>query len=247
MKRKQSIRERLTIWIPYLMVVFGLISWFYPEVASHYYRLHHQAVIESIYRENELYVKPSPKEVEEYQAKLRAGDYASAQDMIKRGALLGSVSLPKINETLPIFYGSSDAELEMGVGTIELFDLPYGGPGAHSILTAHRGMAQADLFLHLDKMLNGDLFYVNQDNEILAYRIIKTQILHPWETDKVYRDNTQDLVTLFTCDPPFINTKRLLKTGKRIDIYDLTKQLNTWKERNDVSQLPSREKGENHQ
>ncbi|WP_336659017.1 class C sortase [Leucobacter sp. USHLN153] len=129
---------------------------------------------------------------------------------------MGRLRLPAIDLDLPIYHGTDDATLEHGVGHLEGTSLPVGGASQHSVLTAHRGLATAELFTRLDEVRPGDLFSIEVFGEVLAYRVSGTQVVRPDEGEALYPTFGKDLVTLVTCTPLGINSHRILVTGERV-------------------------------
>lgn len=130
--------------------------------------------------------------------------------------LMARVKIPKVNVDLPIYHGTSDDTLEQGVGHLKGTALPVGGETTHSVLTAHRGLAKAELFDNLDQVRTGDTFTVEVWGEVLTYRVRETRVVKPNETQSLYPVMGEDLVTLVTCTPLGINTHRILVTGERV-------------------------------
>ena len=73
--------------------------------------------------------------------------------------------------------GTSDEVLLKGVGHLEGSSYPLGGDSTHSVLTGHRGLAEAVLFTDLDKMQEGDKFYLHVMDEVLALSLIHISFL----------------------------------------------------------------------
>lgn len=151
-----------------------------------------------------------------------SGGDASADDKYDRllvgdaSGAMGRLSIPKISVDLPIYHGTSDETLAKGVGHLQGTSLPVGGESQHSVLTAHRGLAEATLFDNLDKLAIGDRFQISVFGEVLSYRIIETKVVAPENTESLFPRLGDDLVTLVTCTPLGINTHRILVTGERI-------------------------------
>ena len=138
-------------------------------------------------------------------------------DLIDVGESLGYITIPKIDVNLPIYEGTSDDVLLKGVGHLEGSSYPLGGESTHSVLTGHRGLAEAVLFTDLDKLQEGDKFYLHIMDEVLAYQVDQVKVVLPEETDDLTIVQGQDYCTLVTCTPYGINTHRLLVRGHRID------------------------------
>lgn len=147
------------------------------------------------------------------------GDQAgeSYVDLSGVGESIGYITIPKIDLELPIYEGSDDAVLQKGIGHMEQSSYPIGGEGTHSVLTGHRGLPDAELFTHLDKMEIGDRFYLHVLDEILAYRVDQIKVVEPNETGDLDIIPGKDYCTLVTCTPYSINTHRLLVRGVRTE------------------------------
>ena len=130
---------------------------------------------------------------------------------------IGHVEIPKINQDLPIYAGTSEEVLQKGVGHLEGTSLPVGGKGTHSVLTAHRGLPTAKLFTDLNKMKKGDVFYIHNIKEVLAYKVIDVFVVEPSDFDKVLVVEGKDYCTLLTCTPYMINSHRLLVRAERTE------------------------------
>ena len=144
------------------------------------------------------------------------GTGTSYVDLIDVGESLGYITIPKIDVNLPIYEGTSDDVLLKGVGHLEGSSYPLGGESTHSVLTGHRGLAEAVLFTDLDKLQEGDKFYLHIMDEVLAYQVDQVKVVLPEETDDLTIVQGQDYCTLVTCTPYAINTHRMLVRGIRV-------------------------------
>lgn len=136
--------------------------------------------------------------------------------MLELNEKLGHVEIPTINEDLPIYAGTSEDVLQMGVGHLEGTSLPIGGNSTHAVLTAHTGLPTAKMFTDLTKLKRGDKFYVHNLKETLAYQVDQIKIVEPTEFSDLLIAPGHDYVTLLTCTPYMVNTHRLLVRGHRI-------------------------------
>lgn len=130
--------------------------------------------------------------------------------------IMGTIIIPKINIRLPIYHGLGAYALSHGCGHIEGTSLPVGGKSSHCVLAAHRGLASAKLFTDLNKMKNGDVFYLKILDRTLTYKVDDIKTVDPSETKPIRIFKDKDYVTLLTCTPFGINTDRLLVRGHRI-------------------------------
>jgi sortase A len=140
--------------------------------------------------------------------------------------IMGYLEVPKINVRLAIYHGTGDAAPDNGVGHLEGTSLPVGGSSTHCVLSGHRALPSAKLFTDLDKLENGDLFYIYILGETLAYEVDQILVVEPTEVDSVRIAPGEDYVTLLTCTPYGVNTHRLLVRGHRTEVTNETPENN---------------------
>lgn len=130
--------------------------------------------------------------------------------------IMGSIEIPKIDVDLPIYHGTEDDVLSVGVGHIQGTSLPVGGENTHCVLSGHRGLPGSSLFTRLDEMKEGDLFFLSVMGETLAYKVYDIQVVDPDNTEVLEIAADKDDVSLVTCTPYGLNTHRLVVTGERV-------------------------------
>lgn len=141
-------------------------------------------------------------------------EYYDTLDISGTG-VIGNVMVPKIGVNLPIYHGNADAVLAVAAGHMEGSSFPVGGKGTHAVISAHTGMASADLFTDLDKMEVGDRFLITVLDRQMVYEVSDINVVLPDEMELLSIDPDADKVTLLTCTPHGINSHRLLVTGVR--------------------------------
>ena len=136
--------------------------------------------------------------------------------------IMGYLSIPKIDQKLPLYHGVSQGVLQVAAGHMSGTSLPVGGSGTHCVIAAHRGLPSARLFTDLDRLELGDAFYLHILDRVLAYQV--DQILPMVDKNDYAALNEalqivpgEDHVTLFTCTPYGINSHRLLVRGIRTE------------------------------
>lgn len=134
--------------------------------------------------------------------------------------IMGTIEIPKISVNLPIYHGTTEEVLSIGIGHLEGSSLPVGGKNTHSILTGHRGLPNAKLFTRLDELEKGDLFYIQVGNKTLAYRVNDIKVIKPEDAEELSIKADKDEVSLITCTPYGINSHRLVVTGERTKYKD---------------------------
>jgi sortase A len=131
--------------------------------------------------------------------------------------ILAYIIIPKINIELPIYEGANEQTLSLGIGHLSNTSLPVGGNNTHCVLVGHTGLSSAVMFDDIDKLEISDKFYIKVLDKTLEYEVTKVDIVLPDETENLVIQENSDLVTLVTCTPKYVNTHRLLVTGKRVE------------------------------
>lgn len=130
--------------------------------------------------------------------------------------MMGIVEIPKIAIKLPIYHGTGDEVLQKAAGHLEGSSLPIGGESTHAVISAHRGLPSASLFTDLDQLEIGDHFLIHVLDETLCYEVDQILVVDPEDTSALAVEDGEDLVTLLTCTPYGVNTKRLMVRGHRV-------------------------------
>ena len=97
--------------------------------------------------------------------------------------IIGHVKIDKIGVELPIYHGTSDEVLNIGIGHLEGSSLPVGGESTHSVMSAHRGLPSAKLFTNLDRLEFGDTFQIRVLDQVLTYQVDQVKVITPREFD----------------------------------------------------------------
>lgn len=238
-KTNKSKKKRIRA----ILFIAGLLLCAYPLIASVMDQNYQQSVIKTYQSEmnqtSDAKVQEAKKEAERYnemlwqangiivgnmeQGILGEESYQEQLNLSGTG-MMGTISIPKINVNLPIYHGVEEEVLVNGVGHLPESSLPVGGENTHCLLTGHRGLPNAKLFTRLDEMETGDLFFVTVCGEKLAYQVSEIDIIHPEDVEGLGIQAEKDLVSLITCTPYGLNTKRLVVTGERIPYTEKQEQ-----------------------
>ena len=228
-------------WISILLVVvflIGLSLVLYPTFSDYWNSLHQSRAIASYEEEirnmdtgeKELILKEAANFNEEL--KTRSNSYMLTDELRLRyksvldtsgTGIMGYINVPAINETLPIYHGTSEGVLQNAIGHIEWSSLPVGGEGTHAVLSGHRGLPSAKLFSDLDKVVVGDVFMIQVLDETLTYEVDQILIVEPEDVSALRAVSGKDYCTLVTCTPYGVNTHRMLVRGHRIENIEATK------------------------
>lgn len=133
-------------------------------------------------------------------------------------AVMCTVEIPAIDVELPVYHGISEDVLQKGAGHMPGTSLPVGSESTHAVISAHSGLPAARLFTDLDKLEEGDLFYIHVLGETLCYEVDQIVVTIPSDTEAIQIEKGRDYVTLLTCTPYGVNTHRLLVRGRRTEI-----------------------------
>ena len=142
-------------------------------------------------------------------------EYMAALNLAGDG-IMGTVEIPKIGITLPIYHTTEEEVLERAAGHLEGSSLPIGGENTHAVISAHRGLPSAALFTDLDQLEAGDHFLIHVLDETFCYEVDQILTVEPDDTSALQVEDGEDLVTLLTCTPYGVNSHRLLVRGHRV-------------------------------
>ncbi|MEG0459932.1 class C sortase [Gordonibacter sp.] len=147
----------------------------------------------------------------------KSDDYLRILNIANDG-VMGSIHIPKLALSFPLYHGTNEDELTHGVGHLVNTSLPIGGPSTHCVFAGHTGLPSVKIFDSLDKLSAGDIFIIEVLKEKRAYEIYNTEIVLPHETDSLTIQPDSDLVTLVTCTPYGVNDHRFLVHAKRCEM-----------------------------
>ena len=221
-----------------LIFVVGLCIFLYPSV-SNYINSKHQSRAVSSYQEaiasiaeedyNKLWNEAIKYNEELTQRPMsfkltdeQLAQYNKILDPTGTG-VIGTIEIENIGVNLPIYHGTEETVLQVGIGHLEGTSFPTGTKSTHVILSGHRGLPSAKLFTDLDQMIVGDTFLLHIMNQTFAYQVDQINIVLPEETQDLAIVDGKEYVTLVTCTPYGVNTHRLLVRAKRVDYNEETK------------------------
>ncbi len=232
MKNKKRFRlpDKLVNFLMILLLVSGLALLIYPTFANWW---NQQQQDGAIVRYTRMVETKEPEEVIRMRKEAREynqthgvspavelkgaarEEYDSVLDVSGTG-IMGYINIPKIDVSLPIYHGTSEAVLQVAVGHLEGTSLPVGGSGTHCVLTGHTGLPSAELFTRVDELVIGDTFSMEVLGETLIYEVDNIESVLPSVLTDLAAVEGEDLCTLITCTPYGINTHRLLVRGHRV-------------------------------
>lgn len=236
--KKRDIGKKLLV---FLLFGIALMLMMYPFIANYLFEHKTDSVVDSVQQTAEKLDDSEQKaEIEKamrYNESLANGhvvltdpfkeekteedtaEYESLLNLTNDG-VMGTVDIPLINVSLPIYHGTSDAILKKGAGHLQGTSLPVGGASTHTVITGHTGLSNAKLFTDLTELDKGDIFFLEVMGEKLAYQVDQIKVVLPTEMDDLKIVPGEDYCTLLTCTPYGVNTHRLLVRGKRTDYQE---------------------------
>ena len=93
--------------------------------------------------------------------------------------IIGYIEIENIGVNLPIYHGTDESVLQVGIGHLEGTSFPTGTKSTHAVLSGHRGLPSSKLFSDLDQMIVGDTFLLHILDQTFAYQIDKINIVLP--------------------------------------------------------------------
>lgn len=227
-KKKVSISTILLV----LVLIIGLSLLLYPSFSNAWNQRHQSQVIVTYNQDIEKLQEEEYSRI--WQSALdynktllsRVNDYVLTEQQKERYqselnlsgvGIIGYIEIPKIDVYLPIYHGTDESVLQVGVGHLDWTSLPTGGESTHCVLSGHRGLPSATLFTNLDDLVVGDTFVLTVMNEMLTYEVDQILVVEPTDTESLLIQEGKDLCTLVTCTPYGINTQRLLVRGHRVE------------------------------
>ncbi len=143
-------------------------------------------------------------------------NYQDLLSLDKKG-IIGYLSIDKINVKLPIYHGTSNSALQVGIGHLEGSSLPVEGESVHCVVSGHTGLPSAKLLTDLVELKVGDSFRINVLNERYTYEVDQILVVEPNETDALEIEEGKQYATIITCTPYGVNSHRLLVRGKLVN------------------------------
>lgn len=142
---------------------------------------------------------------QDYQSQLRVSD----------DGVMCDIEIPSLNIHLPVGHGTNAKLLNNSAGHMYGTSLPTGGKNTNAVIAGHTGLSNAKIFTDLDKMKEGDLFYIHILNEVHTYKVADIEVVLPEdETPYLQIVPGENLVTLYTCTPYGVNDHRLIVRGQ---------------------------------
>jgi sortase A len=139
--------------------------------------------------------------------------------------------IPKINVETPVIYGLNSLDEGPIQTALKSGVVHYPMPGANSVPgqngnTVFLGHSSNDvfdsgsykfIFVQLDKLSKGDLFYLNYQGTRYTYSVTESIEIDPNDINRLVLPNDKPYATLVTCTPIGTSLRRLLVFGEQIN------------------------------
>lgn len=231
-----NVKRRLISGFLLLVLFTGLLLLFYPAIADYVNTFRYHMVIRDYQKQVAKLDRNVYEDVlaaaEAYNADFAADTsvisllsdekravYESMLNITGSG-LMGYIEIPKVNIFLPIYHGTSDAVLNMGIGHFEGSSLPVGGESANTVLSGHSGLPSSKLFTDIDQLDIGDTFSLHVLSESFYYRVDSIEHVEPEALNDLHIEKGKDYCTLTTCWPYGVNSHRLVVRGVRFEVEE---------------------------
>jgi sortase A len=120
----------------------------------------------------------------------------------------GVLLIPKIDVKMLIMDGVDDDTLRVAAGRLPYTDdLDEVG---NCVLAGHRSFTFGKYLNRLNELEIGDKITVQTKEKTLNYTIYKKFIIEPDDFSIIEKNDTDKILTVFTCDPPGIGSHRLV-------------------------------------
>ncbi|HET6622764.1 MAG TPA: sortase [Candidatus Saccharimonadales bacterium] len=141
-----------------------------------------------------------------------------------------TVTIPKIGVEAPVVYDVTSLKESYIQNKLKDGVVHYPIPGASSVPgqngnTVIIGHSSNDvfnsgdykfIFVQLDRLRKGDIFYLNYKGTRYTYSVTKSEVITPTQINKLVLPQTKPMATLITCTPPGTAWKRLVVYGEQI-------------------------------
>lgn len=112
------------------------------------------------------------------------------------GTSYATISIPKININLPVYYGDTMEILKKGVGHSSGSYFP--GEGGSIVYMGHNSKK---VFRNFSKIEKGDLINIKTDYGDFSYKVYDTKIVNETDIDALPIKDNKEILMIYTCYP----------------------------------------------
>lgn len=122
--------------------------------------------------------------------------------------VIGYLESDAMDICLPLYIGASSEHLAQGAAVLGQTSMPVGGEDTNCVIAGHRGWRGIPMFRNIEALREGDVIWITNLWERLAYKVVHITVITPDDIDAVKIVEGQDMLTLFTCHPYTENYQR---------------------------------------
>jgi LPXTG-site transpeptidase (sortase) family protein len=137
------------------------------------------------------------------------------------------VIIPKINSEVPVVYdvnSIADADIQQGLerGVVHYYGTAAPGQDGNVVIVGHSSgnifnAGKYKFAFSLLRAVNpGDTFYLQKDGKRYVYQVYEKKVVKPTDVGVLGPTDRPATATLITCDPPGLNSSRLVVVGQQI-------------------------------
>lgn len=132
--------------------------------------------------------------------------------------IVGSISVPSAGIQLPLYLGSTEANMLLGATVTSGTSAPLGETDSNVLIAAHRGPTESlPMFRDIENIRVGDKVTIDTLWDTLTYRVTELRTIAPDNVDAVKIQPGKDMVTLLTCHPYGYNYQRYIVYCERVE------------------------------
>ncbi|MCM3717677.1 class D sortase [Fictibacillus phosphorivorans] len=186
-------------WLAYVLIAAGITTMLYPKAKSMYYTYQEAKLLENwdSASANSLIQESSQQLDDVFSEKHRPRKVDDSK--IEKSSIIGKLSITKIDLTIPIMEGASQANLKVAAGHLKGTS-PLGGTG-NAAIAAHRSYTYGKQFNRLPEVETGDLIQVETTKKILTYKVTEKLLVLPTDLSVLQNTDKESIITLITCHP----------------------------------------------
>lgn len=135
--------------------------------------------------------------------------------------------IPKINVDVPVIYDEESIQEEavqkaLEKGVLHYATTPDPGEFGNAVIFGHSSNNIFNsgkykyVFVQLNKLVEGDTFFIHKNGVRYAYRVYEKKIVTPDQVSVLGNTEKEATMTLITCDPPGTAINRLVVIGEQI-------------------------------
>jgi len=154
--------------------------------------------------------------VEEFKEKIESGVTSSeteGNDAVS-GDMLYILRIPSIDSENPVREGTERDVLSDSLGHES--GTAFAGEEGNCVIAGHRNYNFGKYFNRLDEVEIDDLIYLDSATETYTYVVTDIQVVDPTDVEILEPIEGKETLTLYTCTPIYIATKRLVIIAERV-------------------------------